>query len=267
VWAGTKEGYAATHPNKGPEDFVKLVRRLDRLARRKREVGSGPRVKLYQVVSRLNAHEFESMADLAERTGSDAVEFTVVDTVPGHTDGLLFSDDVRTSLLDRSLALQRRLEARGEQGRLAGFDTWLRRLGCSEVTQGRGDADIVHALPCTVGWTFLRVMPDGRVCSCLKSHRIPIGDIRKERLPDLWNNERQREFRRRTRVLAKRDPWFANIGNDPGVACGCEKSCDDLGRNQAMDLRLRALSATERALALAAGKVLEACEASTWTGP
>lgn len=256
VWAGTAQGYDATHPNKREEDFEELERRLTYLARRKRRVGSGPRVKLYQVVSRLNAHEFESMYEMVERTGSDTVEYTVVDTVPGHTDGLLFDDEVRRSLLGRSLALRERLEARGLHGRLFGFDTWLRRLGCEGATQGLADAGLVHTLPCTVGWTFLRVMPDGRVCSCLKSHRIPIGDIRRERLSDLWNNERQREFRRRTRVTEKRDPWFASIGNDPGVPCGCEKSCDDLGRNQAMERRIQALTATERALALGAARVI-----------
>ncbi len=196
------------------------------------------------------------MYGFLEDTGSDAVEFTVVDTVPGHTDVLLFDDQTRRDLLRQSLELQERLEARGQGQRLFGFDQWLRRLRCEDVVNGLGDANVVHTFPCTIGWTFLRVMPDGKVTSCLKSHRIPIGNLNEERLSAMWNNELQRTFRRKTNVVQKRDPWFSNIGNDPSAACGCEKSCDDLGRNFAMKRRLDALSRPERTVLGHAGKVL-----------
>jgi phosphatidyl-myo-inositol dimannoside synthase len=256
VWAGSEQGYDATHPNRKPEDFTALKERLTYLGRRKRELGRGPTVKLYQVVSKLNAHEFDAMYDLVEETGSDSVEYTVVDTVPGHTDVLLFDDETRRSLERRSLALRERLAARGEQHRLFGFDQWLRRLACAGVTDGLGDANVVHTFPCTIAWSFLRVMPDGRMCSCLKSHRIPIGDLNEQRLPEVWNNARQREFRLKANVLEKRDPWFSNIGNDPLAACGCEKSCDDLGRNLAMHRRVDAMSSAERLLVRNASRVL-----------
>lgn len=256
VWAGSERGYDATHPNKKPKDFHTLVERITYLNRRKREVGQGPTVKLYQVVSNLNWTEFNAMADLVDRTGSDAVEFTVVDTVPGHTDVLLFDDEQREQLVRWSVALQERLEAKGEGHKLFGYDHWLRRLRTEEVTEGLGDASIVHTFPCTIGWTFLRVMPDGKVTSCLKSHRIPIGNLNEQRLPDMWNNASQREFRRMTNVRQKRDPWFSNIGNDPDVPCGCEKSCDDLGRNLATWKRMEGLSSAERLLIRHANKVL-----------
>ena len=256
VWAGTETGYDATHPNKKPSDFHSLERMVTYLNQRKREVGRGPTVKIYQVVSNLNAFEFPQMFDFVERTGSEAVEYTVVDTVPGHTDVLLFDDESRLRLLEQSLELQARLEARGEGHRLFGFEQWLRRLRCESVTDGLGDADVVHTFQCTIGWTFLRVMPDGKVTSCLKSHRIPIGDLNSERLPSMWNNARQREFRRMANVYEKRDPWFSQIGNDPNAACGCEKSCDDLGRNFAMQRRLDGLSKPERALLTHASRVL-----------
>jgi glycosyltransferase involved in cell wall biosynthesis/MoaA/NifB/PqqE/SkfB family radical SAM enzyme len=258
VWAGTEKGYDATHPNKKPADFHKLEAMVTYLNRHKREVGRGPTVKIYQVVSNLNAFEFPQMFDFVERTGSEAVEFTVVDTVPGHTDVLLFDDDTRRRLLDQSLELQARLDGKGEGHRLFGFDQWLRRLRCEGVTDGLGDADVVHTFPCTIGWTFLRVMPDGKVTSCLKSHRIPIGNLNEERLPAMWNNDRQREFRRKANVYEKRDPWFRNIGNDPDAACGCEKSCDDLGRNFAMQRRLEGLSRPERALLGHGARILRA---------
>ena len=124
------------------------------------------------------------------------------------------------------------------------------------MTDGLGDANVVHSFPCTIGWSFLRVMPDGKVTSCLKSHRIPIGNLNEDRLVTLWNNEKQREFRRKTNVMEKRDPWFSNIGNDPDVACGCEKSCDDLGRNLAMRDRVAQMSRAEKMLVKQASRVL-----------
>ena len=258
VWAGTEEAFDATHPNKTPADFQRLTELITYLNHRKREVGRGPTVKLYHVVSNLNAHEFDAMYELAEKTGSEAVEFTVVDTVPGYTDVLLFDDNSRQRLLQQSIELQERLNRSGENNRLFGFEQWLRRLRCKGVVDGLGDANIVHSFPCTIGWTFLRVMPDGKVTSCLKSHRIPIGNINEQRLPDMWNNELQRKFRRMTNVCEKRDPWFSNIGNDPSAACGCEKSCDDLGRNLAMARRVDDLSRAEHALVQHASKVLPA---------
>ena len=256
VWAGSEHGYDATHPNKKPKDFHTLKEKITYLNRRKRELGRGPTVKIYQVVSNLNWTEFDAMYDFVEETGSDAVEYTVVDTVPGYTDVLLFDDDSRRELIARSEALQARLEARGEGHRLFGFDHWLRRIKTEGVTEGLGDASIVHSFPCTIGWTFLRVMPDGKVTSCLKSHRIPIGNLNDERLITMWNNDRQRLFRRMTNVKEKRDPWFSNIGNDPDVPCGCEKSCDDLGRNLATWRRLQQLSGSEKLLVKHASKVL-----------
>jgi len=256
VWAGSGATYDATHPNKKPADFDKLMKSITYLNARKRKVGRGPTTKLYQVVSNLNAHEFEAMYRQVDETGSDAVEYTVVDTVPGHTDVLLFDDDMRRSLLAQSRALRDRLASSGESKKLFGFDQWLRRLECEDVVDGRGDANVVHTFPCTIGWTFLRVMPDGKITSCLKSHRIPIGNLNEERLTAMWNNEKQRRFRRMTNVMEKRDPWFGNIGNDPDAACGCEKSCDDLGRNLAMDRRLQGMTRSEKLLVKHAGKVL-----------
>ena len=256
MWAGSSETYDATHPNKKPEDFIKLRDRITYLNKRKREVGQGPTVKLYQVVSNLNAHEFRGMYDLVESTGSDAVEFTVVDTVPGHTDVLLFDEESRLRLLHESLELQKELKERGEENRLFGYEQWLRRLRCDSVTDGLGDANVVHSFPCTIGWSFLRIMPDGKVTSCLKSHRIPIGNLNDERLLSMWNNEKQRHFRRKTNVMEKRDPWFSNIGNDPTAACGCEKSCDDLGRNLAMQHRVGQMSKPEKMLVRQAGRIL-----------
>lgn len=243
VWAGTGEAYARTHPNKTEEQFQRLKRALTELNRRKRD---RPLIKVYHVVSTINCHEMEEMVDFVLETGSEWVEFTVVDTIPGATDAILFDEEQRQRLHRDSLRVRERLARRGLESVLYNYDQWLRRISTPDAVVGNADANIVHTFPCSIGWTFARVMPDGRITSCLKSHRIPVGNLHENRFPEIWNGPKQRYFRRKTRVVEKRDPFFQLIGNDPGAACGCEKSCDDLGRNMATHRRMEELAPWER---------------------
>jgi hypothetical protein len=130
--------------------------------------------------------------------------------------------------------------------RLFNVELFERRLGNADSSHGAHDSDFIHSLPCTIGWTFSRILPDGNVNACLKAHRIPVGNIFTSSFRDIWNSEAQRSFRRHTNVLAKRDPFFRQIGNDPTVECGCVKSCDDIGRNQHTAEALAALSPLKR---------------------
>jgi hypothetical protein len=67
--------------------------------------------------------------------------------------------------------------------------------------------------------------------------------------------------------MEKRDPWFSNIGNDPSVACGCEKSCDDLGRNLAMQHRVGQMGRPEKMLVKQAGRLLSPISGPSQTTP
>jgi len=258
VWAGSPEVYARTHPNKSEEQFQRLKRNLTELNRRKRGT---PLVKVYHVVSSINCHEVDAMVDFVLETGSEWVEFTVVDTIPGATDAILFDEDQRKKLYHDSLKARERLARQGLDCVLYNYDQWLRRIGSPDSVTGNADKNIVHTFPCYIGWTFARVMPDGRITSCLKSHRIPIGNLHEQRFPEIWNGPHQKYFRRKTLVAEKRDPFFQLIGNDPGAACGCEKSCDDLGRNLATHRRLEEVQGWERPVLEAMARVLRQREA------
>jgi MoaA/NifB/PqqE/SkfB family radical SAM enzyme len=249
LWAGTSEAYAATHPGTDPATFDAVTDNLRELNRRKRD---RPVSKLYHVLTGSNAHEVGAMLALAEDLGCDAVEFAVADVVPGATDPHALTPAQARQALD---ALEPWLDrAAWRTPRLLAGASVAERL--RNLAEGRAaDAAAVHAIPCFAGWTYARVMADGRVIPCLKAHRIPSGTIHESSFADIWHGQRQAAFRQATRHAAKRGPLFASIGNDPSHACGCELGCDNLQDNRRVAARLRSLSRPERALLAAAGRV------------
>jgi len=246
VWAGTPEIYSVLHPNKTEEMFWQIKENLTRLNEIKHTV---PFIKVYNVISNLNFHEIKAMIDFALDTRSESVEFTVLDTIPDRTDSLLLDEKQRAWLYDEAVRIRDWIE--GEKPprlHLFKYDQFLRRIGGSHTTTGEHDKTIIDAMPCTVGWQFARIMADGDVNGCLKAHRIPLANLHETTFKDVWTGEVQRDWRHKTNVMKKSDPWFANIGNDPNAKVGCYKSCDDLGRIEHLVHRYRAMTPTQRAV-------------------
>ncbi len=236
VWAGTAPVYALVHPNKTEETFEDIRATLQYLNSIKK---GPPFVKLYQVISSLNFHEIPEMVQLARETGSESLEYTLVDVMPGATESLLLDEAERLRAVE---LLERAKEMAAAGPELYGVELFERRLRNCDSTVGHHDSDIVHSMPCTIGWTFARIMPDGSVNPCLKAHRIPTGSIIHQSFGQIWNGLPQREFRRQTNVFEKSGAFFRQIGNDPDAECGCVKSCDDIRRNQTTFERIQALS-------------------------
>jgi len=248
LWAGTREAYAATHPGTDPSTFDDITRKLADLNARKQD---RPITKLYHVLTGSNAHDVSAMLTLAADIGCDAVEFAVADVVPGATD----PHGLTPAHAEAALAAIEPWLGRAEwrTPRLLGADALVQRL--TNLAAGRdADAAEVHARPCFAGWTYARVMADGRVIPCLKAHRIPSGNIHDESFTAIWRGARQSTFRAATRHARKAGPLFAQIGNDPAHACGCELGCDNLEDNRRTAERLKALSRPERALLRAVGR-------------
>jgi MoaA/NifB/PqqE/SkfB family radical SAM enzyme len=242
VWAGTANGYVATHPKRSPGDFYRLRERLAYLNRNKNRV---PYTKVYHVLSKKNAAEFRALFNFALDTRSDSVEFALLDPIPGKTDCLLLDEEELAALKKDALELRRRVEDSGLDRRITlfGYDDFLRRIEDGvRASRGYYDHRAVEEIPCTIGWTFSRINADGEVNGCLKSHRLPLGNVLETRFSEIWNGPRQREFRTRTLERRPNDPFFRKIGNDTECAEGCMKSCDDIGRNLALHRKLQALS-------------------------
>jgi sulfatase maturation enzyme AslB (radical SAM superfamily) len=123
-----------------------------------------------------------------------------------------------------------------------------------DAQQAEYDSAFLDTMPCYIGWLFARIMPNGDVNSCLKSHRFPIGNLHKEPFKKIWNSPKQYHFRNKTLKGPKQDEFFRLIGNDPDCKVGCYKSCDDIGRNVGMHQKIQALSESEKRMLKLLGK-------------
>lgn len=244
VWAGSPGVYAATHPNKDEAAFLKIketLRYLNSLKRRR------PFIKVYNVVFNLNYQDIENMLDFVLETKSEAVEFTVIDTIPGKTDKLIFNDAERRILLEKCRKIKDVCEnnVKGKP-EILGFEQFMRRVANDKGRAAEYDSDIIGAIPCYVGWAFTRILADGNVNSCLKSHRFPVGNILNQSFAEAWNGPRQRYFRKKVFPMQKTDPFFSLIGNDPSCSMGCYKSCDNLGHNMYLHGRINRLGKSQK---------------------
>jgi len=245
IWAATPEVYCATHPNKDKAAFYRIKEMLQLLNSIKR---SHPVIKLYNVIFNMNYHEFAEMIEFAINTNSESIEFTVIDTIPDRTDNLLLDSEERKILLEQCNRLEDRRKNGDFQGRLniLSLPQFMRRLQNTASMTAEYDSNIIGSMPCYAGWTFIRILADGNVNSCLKSHRFPVGNILKRSFSQIWNNRLQQCFREKALRLDKNDSFFRLIGNDPDSAMGCFKSCDNLGHSLNMHGKVAALGELEK---------------------
>ncbi len=243
VWAGTPRTYYLTHPNKSEEMFGQIKGMLKLLNSLKQDK---PRVNIYNVISNLNCRELEQMVDFAQETGSDSLEFTVVDTIPNATDVLMLNKQEREIVVESCRRIQKRLETElKDKIQVLQFEQFIRRVRSDSAGNAEYDKEVLEEMPCYVGWIFTRILADGNVNFCLKAHRVPVGNIYAHTFSRIWNGRRQREYRRRALCAPRNDPFFSLIGNDPDSTNGCFKGCDDLARNIRMHKKMQSLSRPE----------------------
>jgi MoaA/NifB/PqqE/SkfB family radical SAM enzyme len=102
-----------------------------------------------------------------------------------------------------------------------GFRRKLKSIGDS--MKQSYDKDIVDTIPCYIGWTFARVLPDGDVIPCCKAHKKPLGNLHKGKFREIWVSDKYMEFRRMALSEKKSHPYFREIN--------CFRSCDNTGMN------------------------------------
>ncbi|MFC1705454.1 radical SAM protein [Planctomycetota bacterium] len=230
LWAAAGETYAVTHPGRTAEDFSRITARVGALRRQRGRRGR-PRIKIHNVLMPSNWRETGAMVSLARRLGVDEVEFSLVDPVAGATDSLLLSDGEVDLLLVQIEALR---TTHTTPPAILNLADLTRRLRCRGRSHGRYDEGLFEATPCTIGWTFARVLADGKVAPCLKAHRAPCGNLHESGFSDIWFGPAMNTFRRLCSDRAAADPFWRRIGNRSGEAIGCELSCDNLDRNRAV---------------------------------
>ena len=251
MWSGASQAYCQVHPGRTETDFYKIKENLIYLNSKKKDKFNKPVIKIYNVIFNMNYMQLEEMIQFAESTHSESIEFTVADTIPNATDILKLNQRQSEELREIAGNIKKRLtkDSKLFSGMvLFQFDQFLRRISViKDVKEAKYDRNIIDNMPCYIGWLFARIIPNGEIHSCLKAHRIPTGSLYLNRFSEIWNSEKQINFRKKTLSYKKDDPFFRLIGNNPGTQeAGCYKSCDDIGRNTWMHNRMKMLSVPER---------------------
>ncbi len=237
MWAGTAEIYVKTHPNKKEDDFYRMRDMLIYLGKlKKKERKKKPIINIYNVISNLNYDEIKEMIDFAFLVRADSVDFTMMDPVEGRTEILLLNEEQRCELIEEISKVKNYVNKKnaelGVELRVNALDQFLRRISNENSKEGNYDSNIVDTIPCYAGWTFARVMANGDILSCLKSHLMPISNIYKQSFKKAWYSKKQRLFREKSKCK-KSDSYFSKIN--------CYKSCDNLGTNLSIHGKIQSL--------------------------
>ncbi|MEK6917094.1 MAG: radical SAM protein [Nanoarchaeota archaeon] len=235
IWAGSPKAYARTHPNQTKRMFYKIEKTLKYIHFLKKKYRTDkPKLTLYHVISTENYYDFDNMVELAFKVKADAVEFTPTDIVPGMTDVLMLNKEQREGLADKVRNIWPKITVWEKQYNhkivFKQPEQFLRRLE-GKTEKGLYDENIIGKIPCYAGFNFLRILATGEVNSCLKSGRIPIGNIYEKSIKEIWMNSNQCTFRKHTIDYDVKDPYFNNIGNTTQKGNGCLYCCDNLGWN------------------------------------
>jgi len=244
MWAGTAKSYVKTHPNKKEGDFYRMRDMLICLAElKKKKNKKKPIINIYNVISNLNYNEIKEMIDFAFLVNADSVDFTMMDPVEGRTEILLLNEEQRCKLIKEINKVRNYVDKKnaefGVKLKVNSLEQFLRRVSNEKSKEGKYDSNIVDTIPCYAGWTFARIMANGDILSCLKSHLMPIGNIHKQSFKKSWYSKKQRLFREKSRCK-KSDPYFSKIN--------CYKSCDNLGTNLSIHGKIQSLPAFSKFL-------------------
>ncbi len=257
LWAATPDTYSRTHPNKTISTFETIVNTLKQIVDLKQ--GGPPHIVLYHVIMNLNYHELQAMVSLAAELEVNAIEFAVVDVIPGFTDKLLLNEKQRYEVLEACGRVQKLMKRNQVYDNLdIRIDDFIQRISTSGATEGNYEAEMLNETPCLIGWNFARIVADGNVNSCLKAHRIPVGNIYEKSFREIWNSPEQMKFRCKTREGNINDPFFSQIGNDGSAKVGCHRGCDDIERNRRLWKRLQQQTWPQKKLLRGVGYLLNA---------
>lgn len=238
LWSASPKMYVIQHPSKSEKTFELMTESIDYIneLKSKRRLKT-PRLGMYNVINALNYHEVPAMLEYAFCHKFNDISFVPVDTVPGRTDTLQLQQEHLQELNQMIAEFPLRRKELKKKYRhdvqFANLDIFQKRIQSNEVQQSNYDGEMLSSLPsCYAGWSFARILANGDVNSCLKSFKMPVGNIRENTFTDIWLGAKQQEFREHTIDYDIHDPYFRTMGNDRMTQeQGCYKCCDNLGLN------------------------------------
>ncbi len=239
--AGNSDVYCEVHPNKITDDFLRIKELLVRLADLKHEyeAWNSPHVNIYYVIFNKNYHQIPPMVDVGLEVRANSVEFTPIDVIPGKTDKLLLNESQRQFVLRDMRKQKEKLKALQKKYKtpitfIEQADNFIKKVSSRKATKGEYEVNSRKIKRCYVGWMFSRIAADGNVYPCLKSDKIPVGNIYSSSFLEIWNDTKQRMFREKTIKFDLKDPYFLRIGNN-NSKCGCLIACDNMQVNLELD--------------------------------
>ncbi len=255
LWSATPKTYAKQHPNKNEDTFRRMEKMIDYIHQKKKEKGvTKPELGMYNVITVHNYNEVDKMLEFAFRHKMHDIDFTPVDTVPERTDILKLKAEHRKRVAEKVRVMPEQIlmfeKKHNHQLEFRNYHSFLRRMENPDANDANYDTDILDQLPsCYAGWTFSRVLATGDVNSCLKSFKIPIGNIYEKSFKEIWLGKKQQCFRKHTIDYDKNNPYFRNMGNDrESEGQGCYKICDNLGFNLLVNDKMSRLGPVEKQL-------------------
>jgi len=253
LWSATAETYSRQHPNKNQGTFHRMTQSIDYIGNHKQKYKTKcPALGMYNVINVYNYHEVDKMLEYAFEHKMNDIRFTPVDTVPGRTDHLKLDTKQRKELAQKLRRMPeniKQFEKKYRHGvQVMHPDHFLKRIESDGAEFGNYDTELLNALTsCFAGWSFARILATGDVNSCLKSFKIPIGNIHEKSFKEIWFGTRQQEFRKHTIHFNPHNPYFLNMGNDKLTDNqGCYKCCDNLGLNMFIHKRISKLGVPGR---------------------
>ncbi|MBF0523732.1 MAG: SPASM domain-containing protein, partial [Deltaproteobacteria bacterium] len=132
------------------------------------------------------------MLDFGFEVGANEIRFTPIDIVPGQTDCLLLSSSQQEELI--TILKENKIGDgssntiwRGNRKlHISGADIFVGRIKSRKGISV--DHENIKAIPCTIGWSFMIIHPNGEVIPCCKGGHHPLGNVLRHSIKDIWQS-------------------------------------------------------------------------------
>lgn len=228
LWAATPEIYTKTHPNQTKKAFENIKKNLLYLTNKKKNT----KVVIANVISNINYFEIEKMVNFAKEMNVDEVYFTLIDPIKNETEKLLLNK-IQQKKLNKSFKkiIKNYENKKYFPLKIDNPKNFLRRIENKDSKKGNYDSNIIFDIPCSIGWTFSRIMANGDIVPCCRAVKVPTGNLNKTSFKKIWNQKKQQSFRKIGLEL-KKHPGFVKI-------VGCLKTCDNIMDNLENQQKIR----------------------------
>jgi len=253
LWAGSLQMHNDGYPDKDWGMFCRIKQTLKFLSQIK---GKHLYTCLTNVISKSNYKDIDNMLNFSLEVKADGVKFTLLDMNPEVTDGLLLNQAQRNEVLESIKRIRSDKEIIKKID-LWGIDAFTKRLTNPFSDKGYYDKGIIDNIPCYSGWLVSRILSNGDVNVCIKSRRIPVGNILEDDFANIWNSLSQQEFRINKFMDNKKNSCPRLASNDFNTKdIGCYKGCDDIERSILLNKKINSLNWLEKNILRAITKTI-----------